>query len=152
MGAPAYYPRALLSVWLHRFMTNVLSCRKLEAACPDQIPFLRLTGWQHPDHNTLWRFYQGHSQGMRELFKRTVPTAVSLELVDLAVQAVDRTKMTANEAKRRTYTGEHLRQLPGRVVKAIQDLEAQNEGGEGGKPVNVPEKLSDRETSRQRVK
>ena len=40
MGAPAYHPRALLSVWLYGFMTNVRSCRKLEAACRDQIPYL----------------------------------------------------------------------------------------------------------------
>ena len=54
LGAPAYHPRALLSVWLYGFMTGVRSCRKLEAACRDQIPYLWLTGWQHPDHNTLW--------------------------------------------------------------------------------------------------
>ena len=62
LGAPAYHPRALLSVWLYGFMTGVRSCRKLEAACRDQIPYLWLTGWQHPDHNTLWRFYRGHRQ------------------------------------------------------------------------------------------
>ena len=66
MGAPAYHPRALLSVWLYGFMTGVRSCRKLEAACRDQIPYLWLTGWQHPDHNTLWRFYKGHRQAMWE--------------------------------------------------------------------------------------
>ena len=38
LGAPAYHPRALLSVWLYGFMTGVRSCRKLEAACRDQIP------------------------------------------------------------------------------------------------------------------
>ena len=53
LGAPAYHPRALLSVWLYGFMTGVRSSRKLEAACRDQIPYLWLTGWQHPDHNTL---------------------------------------------------------------------------------------------------
>ena len=89
LGAPANHPRALLSVWLYGFMTNVRSCRKLEAACRDQISYLWLTGWQHPDHNTLWRFYQRHRRSMRELFRRTVRTAVSMELVDLAVQAVD---------------------------------------------------------------
>ena len=51
LGAPAYHPRALLSVWLYGFMTGVRSCRKLEAACRDQISYLWLTGWQHPDHN-----------------------------------------------------------------------------------------------------
>lgn len=53
LGAPAYHPRALPSVWLYGFMTGVRSCRKLEAACRGQIPYLWLTGWQHPDHNTL---------------------------------------------------------------------------------------------------
>ena len=46
MGAPAYHPRALLSIWLYGFMTGIRSCRKLEAACRDQISFLWLTGWQ----------------------------------------------------------------------------------------------------------
>ena len=66
LGAPAYHPRALLCVWLYGFMTGLRSCRKLEAACRDQIPYLWLTGWQHPDHNTLWRFYKAHRQAMRE--------------------------------------------------------------------------------------
>ena len=52
-GAPAYHPRLLLSVWLYGFMTGVRSSRKLEAACCDQLPYLWLTGFQKPDHNTL---------------------------------------------------------------------------------------------------
>ena len=56
LGAPAYHPRALLNMWLFGFMTGVRSSRKLEAACRDQIPYLWLTGCQHPDHNTLWGF------------------------------------------------------------------------------------------------
>ena len=34
LGAPAYHPRALLSVWLYGFMTGVRSCRKLEGGLP----------------------------------------------------------------------------------------------------------------------
>ena len=60
--APVYHPRALFRVWLYGFMTGVRSCRKLEAACRDQVPHLWLTGWQHPDHSTLKRFYRGHRQ------------------------------------------------------------------------------------------
>ncbi len=98
MGAPAYHPRALLSIWLYGFMTGIRSCRKLEAACRDQISFLWLTGWQRPDHNTLWRFYQAHRHAMRTLLKHTVRTAVGVGLVDLAVQAIDGTKVAANAA------------------------------------------------------
>ncbi len=152
LGAPAYHPRALLCVWLYGFMTNVRSCRKLEAACRDQIPYLWLTGWQHPDHNTLWRFYKAHRQAMKSLFKRTVRTAVSLELVDLAVQAVDGTKMHANAAKVKSKDADQLRELLAQVGKAIADLESQNEGGEDGAPARLPEKLAEQETLRQRVR
>ena len=142
-GAPAYHPRVLLSVWLYGFMTGVRSTRKLEAACREQLPYLWLTGWQHPDHNTLWRFYQAHRQQMRQLFKRTVRTAVRLGLVDLAVQAVDGTKVVANAAKDRTFDAKGLAKLLARAEAAIADLEAQNEGGDDPSPPRLPEGLTE---------
>ena len=152
LGAPAYHPRALLSVWLYGFMTGVRSCRKLEAACRDQIPYLWLTGWQHPDHNTLWRFYKGYRQAMRKLFERTVRTAVAMKLVDLAVQAVDGTKVVANASVNRSYDAEGLRGLLDRLERAITDLEAQNEAGEEAAVARLPQKLADKEVLREQVK
>ena len=152
LGAPAYHPRALLSVWLYGFMTGVRSCRKLEAACRDQISYLWLTGWQHPDHNTLCRFYKGHRQAMRKLLKRTVRTAVAMELVDLAIQAVDGTKVVANASLNRSYDAEGLRGLLDRVERAIEDLEAQNEAGEDTAAAHLPEELADKEVLREKVK
>ena len=151
-GAPAYHPRALLCVWLYGFMTGLRSCRKLEAACRDQIPYLWLTGWQHPDHNTLWRFYKAHRQAMRELFKRTVRTAVAMELVDLAVQAVDGSKVAANATRDRTYDAERGGRLLNRLEKAIADLEAQNEAGEDTPGVHLPEELADKRALREQVR
>ena len=40
---------------------------------------------------------------MRTLFERTVRTAVTMKLVDLAVQAVDGTKVVANASLNRSY-------------------------------------------------
>ena len=152
MGAPAYHPRALLSVWLYGFMTGVRTCRKLETACRDQIPYLWLTGWQHPDHNTLWRFYSRHRQGMRNLFERTVRTAVTMGLVDLAVQAVDGTKVVANASRDRSYDAEELAALLERLDVAIAELEARNEKGQGAAAVNLPGELADKQVLRQQVR
>lgn len=152
LGAPSYDPRGLLGVWLYGFMTGVRSSRKLEAACRDQVPYLWLTGWEHPDHNTLWRFYQAHRRQMRALFKRTVKTAVRMGLVDLAVQAVDGTKIAGNSAKARTYDGDGLRQLLERTEVAIRDLEAQNESGGDPPPARLPEELAEKQALRDRVR
>ncbi len=151
-GAPAYHPRALLCVWLYGFMTGVRSCRKLETACRDRIPYLWLTGWQHPDHNTLWRFYRKHRSDMRKLFERTVRTAVTMGLLDLAVQAVDGTKMVANASKDRVYDAAELRALLGRLDKTISELEAQNEAGEDEPAVNLPEELADKKVLKEQVR
>jgi transposase len=152
LGSPAYHPRALLSVWLFGFMTGVRSSRKLEAACRDQVSYLWLTGWQHPDHNTLWRFYQAHRQAMRKLLKYTVATAVELKLIDLAVQAVDGTKISANAARDRNYDASELERLLERAEKVISEMEAQNESGEDAPPPRLPEQLQQSQTLRQQIK
>lgn len=151
MGAPAYDARVLLSVWLYGFTAGVRSSRKLEAACRDQVPYLWLTGRQQPDHNTLWRFYQAHRQQMRKLLKRTVRTAVRAGLVDLAVQAVDGTKVAGNAAKERTYDGAALQRLLARTEAAIADLEAQHESGGEPPPPRLPRELAKVEALRARV-
>lgn len=73
------------SVVGYGFMTGERSSRKLEAACRDQVSYLWLAGWQHPDRNTLWRFYQAQRQAMRKLLKYSVATAEEIKLIDLAV-------------------------------------------------------------------
>lgn len=151
LGAPSYAPSVLVSVWLYGFLIGVRSSRKLEEACRERLPFLWLTGWQFPDHNTLWRFYQAHRQPMRQLFKRSVKTAVRLGLVSLAVQAIDGTKIAGNAAKARTYDPKDLHQLLERTAAAIADLEAQNQTSAAEKPPTLPKALAQKERLRQKV-
>ena len=151
MGAGAYHPRALLSIWLYGFMSGVRSSRKLEAACRDQISYMWLAGMQRPDHNTLWRFYRAHRERMRSLMRRTVRTAVKAGLVDLALQAVDGTRIAGNASRDRTFDAKGLRRLLDRVETAIKDLEGQNSVGDDPPPASLPEELASAEALRQRV-
>ena len=151
LGAPSYAPSVLVSVWLYGFLTGVRSSRKLEEACRERLPFLWLTSWQFPDHNTLWRFYQAHRQPMRRLFKRSVQTAVKLGLVALAVQAIDGTKIAGNAAKARTLDTAELVQLLERTNAAIADLEAQNRASTGEAPPKLPGPLAEKQRLRDQV-
>jgi transposase len=151
-GAPAYHPALLTSVWLYGFMTGIRSCRRLEAACREQIPFIWLTANQKPDHNTLWRFYEHHRDGMRKLLRLTVRMAMRIGLVDLALQAVDGTKIAANAARDRTYDRKDLERLMQRVDAAIQELEAQNRTGGEQPPGHLPKELQDAQTLKSRLR
>ena len=89
---------------------------------------------------------------MRQLFERTVRTAVTMKLVDLAVQAVDGTKVVANASLNRSYDAEGLRGLLERLESAITDLEAQNEAGEVTAAAHLPEELAGKEVLRKQVR
>ena len=88
---------------------------------------------------------------MRKLLKYTVATAVESGLVDLAVQSLDGTRVAANAAGDRTYDAEGLQRLLDRVEVAIEELEAQNEGGDEAAPAHLPDELRRAQALRQRV-
>ena len=92
-----------------------------------------------------------------------------MKLLDLAVQAVDGTKVPSTAARVRSYDASQLSELLDRVDKAIADLEVQNEGREvhgvasparvvswrsrtKGEKSSGPEKLACQKTLRQRVR
>lgn len=89
---------------------------------------------------------------MINIFKRTTGRAIAMELVDLAMQAGDGTKVFASAVRERNYDAKRLGKLLERVEKAILDLEAQNEGGEADPPVHFPEELAEKRVLRDRVR
>ena len=141
----------LLGVWLYGFMTGVRSTRKLETACREQLPYMWLSGNQHPDHNTLWRFYCGHREKMRGLFRRTVKTAVEAGLVDFALQAVDGTRISGNAAKHRSLDTRGLRRLLKGVEESIRRLEAGNAQSDEPAAPSLPQELADAQELRRRM-
>lgn len=151
-GASRYHPKAVLGLWLWGFMQGVRSSRKLEAAATEMLSYRWISGQQTPDHNTLWRFYHAHRAGMRYLLTHSIQLAVRAGLVDLALQAVDGTKISGSAAKERTYDGTGLDHLIERIEQAIADLEAQNQTSGEDAPPRLPHELASKERLLARVR
>ncbi|MCU0686857.1 MAG: IS1182 family transposase [Polyangiaceae bacterium] len=94
-GRRPYAAELLLGVWLFGWMERVRSSRGLEKACRRDVAFLWLTGNQHPDHTTLWRFFAEHRTALKPLFRRVVQVAAEAGLIGFALHALDGTKMQA---------------------------------------------------------
>ena len=152
LGAPAYHPRALLGIWLYGFMTGLRSSRRLETAGREQLALQWLSGYQQPDHNTLWRFYREHRNQLRGLLRHTVQIAARLGLVDWALQAVDGTKVAGSASSSRTYDAQQLERLLERTGRAIADLEAQNEAGDEPAAPRLPADLAEAQRLRAEVR
>ncbi len=89
---------------------------------------------------------------MRGLLKHTVMTAMEVGLVDLAIQAVDGTKVAASAAGSRTYDSVGLERLLTQTEAAISELEARNEQGEDPPPPRLPQELHQAQVLRERVR
>ena len=146
---PITYGMNLAKSWGARQWSGTVMMKAYTIHTEESEVFL---SYRRADQFTLWRFYKGHRQTMRKLFERTVRTAMTMKLVDLAVQAVDGTKVSANASVYRTHNAEELRQLLSRVEAAIRDLEAQNETGEDTASAHLPRELANKEMLREQVR
>jgi hypothetical protein len=81
----------------------------------------------------------------------TVRTAVAVDLVDLAVLAVDGTKVSGNVARAGLRDDAELRALLARTEAAITELEAQNGVGDGAPSPRLPAPLRQKQALRARV-
>ena len=122
-GRPAYACDLLLKVWLYGYFSKVRSTRGLERACYDSMALVWLTGNHHPDHNTLWRFWKKNRAALKGVFQSSVRVAVRNDLVSLALQAVDGTKIPAQVSTARAEHRQDLEKLLVRLDGAIEEME-----------------------------
>ena len=154
-GRPPYGPDLLLKVWLYGYMDRIRSTRRLEKACLEVMPFLWLTGNLHPDHNTLWRFFNAHRKVLPALFKELVKMAAEAKLIGFVLHALDGTKMTAasstDEALHRKGLEEKLKQLDAFIAEYMQEVNTRAEE-EKGKGYSMPREMADDDTRRTRIR
>jgi transposase len=152
-GRPSYSSRLMLSVWLYGYMTKTRSTRGLERACLDQIGMLWLTGMNHPDHTSLWRFWDDNRSGIRKLFKQLLQIAVSLDLIGLVLHAVDGTKILSQASEQEGLHKGSLENRLKRLDEAIDEIfkQTEQESGEQARQYQLPRDLERRQELKARI-
>jgi hypothetical protein len=120
----------LLKVWLYGYFKKLRSTRLLESGCRNDVGLIWLCGTRAPDHHTLWRFFATHKKALRALFVQSVRVALRLDLVGLALQAIDGTKIQALCSGRQLFDEKCNRQLLAALDRAIAEQEAALEAAE----------------------
>src|SRR5262245_46983302 len=115
-GRPNYSSNLLMKVWLYGYISRVRTTRTLERACMNDVGMLWLTGMNHPDHSTLWRFWRDNRKGIQKLFKQLLQIAVSLKLVGLVLHAVDGTKIYSQASEEK---GLHRSSLENKLKRRL---------------------------------
>lgn len=122
-GAPSYFPRMMLKVWVYGYLRNIYSSRKLEEAIKQNIHFMWLSGMQEPDHNTLNRFRSGKlKDSLKEIFGQVVEFLVQEGFVSLKEIYVDGTKIEANANKYTFVWGRSIKTNTNKIGRQLKEL------------------------------
>ena len=101
-GRIEYSAKILTKILVYGYMRMIISTRKIEHACKENICFMYLLeGRKAPDHNTISRFRTNIlSKGAgQELLKQLIQMLIEAGLIDLKAVFIDGTKIEANANK-----------------------------------------------------
>lgn len=101
-GRIEYSPKILTKILVYGYMRRIISSRKIEEACKDNIRFMYLLeGQRAPDHNTIARFRSGilASEAGQDLLRQLVALLKESGVLSMEAVFIDGTKIEANANK-----------------------------------------------------
>jgi len=150
-GKSAYHPLMLTRLLLYAYCVGKPSSRKIEKATYDDVAFRYLAADQHPDHDTIAAFRQGHLQSLASLFGEALRLCREAGLVKLGHVALDGTKVAAQASFRRNVKADQVlrreRELAERVAELLAEAErvdAEEDAlyGKGRRGDELPDELA----------
>lgn len=125
-GTSSYHPRMMLKAWVFGYVMKVHSCRRLAKALREHVPFMWLSGMQHPDFRTLNDFRTKRmKEVISDVFKQVVVFCVEEKYIDLSTLFTDGTKYQANGNKHKAVWKKNTERYKENVLNKLDELLAQ---------------------------
>jgi transposase len=94
-GAAAHDPQMMVTLFAYAYAVGERSSRGIERRCREDVAFRVICANQVPDHATIARFRVRHQEALAGLFGQVLGLCGKAGIVDVAVIAVDGTKLPA---------------------------------------------------------
>ena len=119
-GAAAYPPKALLKVILFCYSRGIITSRKIEKACRENIVTKALAEDCEPDHSSIAAFISSNSEEVRNLFAQVLFKCSELKLITGEMFAIDGCKLPSNASKECSGKIEELKKKRDKLEKYIE--------------------------------
>jgi transposase len=125
-GAPAYDPRVLLKIILFAYSRGIVSSRRIESLCRENVVMMALSADTQPDFTTIADFVSASPDAIVRLFQEVLLICDSLGLLGKALFAIDGLKLPGNAAKE--WSGKHadLRKKQRKLEQLLRTLLARH--------------------------
>jgi len=149
-GEKGFDPRMMTMLLLYAYCVGVVSSRKIERACYEDLAFRVLTGNQQPDHSRISDFRRRNLDALKGLFIQILRLCQKAGMVSLGHVALDGTKVQANASKHKAMSHERMLRAEKELEKEInalirkaEILDAQEDRryGKGNLGSELPEEL-----------
>ena len=125
-GRAAYDPKILLKVVLLAYSRGLVSSRKIEQACRENVVFIALACGQQPDHSTIAAFVSSMKDEILPLFRDVLLVCEEMNLLGGTMFALDGCKLPSNASKEWSGTFPELQKKKQKIeAKVAQLLEEQ---------------------------
>ncbi len=118
VGASAYDPRVMLKIVLLAYSRGLISSRKIEQACEQNVLFIAISGDSRPSFTHIARFVRELGGEVQALFAPVLMVCDRLGLIGKTMFAIDGVKLPANASKERSGTHAELAHRADRLEKA----------------------------------
>jgi transposase len=135
-GRLAYDPKILLKVVLLGYSRGLMTSRKIEQACRDNIVFMAMSCNQHPDHTTIASFVSSMGKEILPLFRNILMVCEELGLLGGTFFALDGCKLPGNAARKWSGTHGSLKIKKQKIEEKVREIiKHQQEEDRKGDPV-----------------
>ena len=135
-GASAYDPRVMLKIVLLAYSRGLISSRKIERACSQNVLFMAISGDSQPSYTHIAKFVRNLGEQIQPLFTQVLITCDRQGLIGRQMFAIDGVKLPSNASKERSGTHAELRHRAYRLDKAARKMielhRSRDDGGEDG--------------------
>ena len=121
-GAKAYAPRLLLKIIINAYAKGMISSRKIEELCKENIIFIAMAGDLHPDHSTIASFVTSMEKEIIDIFKNVLIICAQCDLIGGEVFALDGCKLSSNAGKEWSGTFKELENKKLKLEKTLKLL------------------------------
>jgi len=121
-GRWAYDPKILLKVVLFGYSRGLISSRKIERACWENVTFMALSCCQYPDHSTIAAFVSSMKDEILPLFRDVLLVCEQENLLGGTFFALDGCKLPSNASKEWSGTISDLRRKKGKIENKVAQL------------------------------
>jgi len=121
-GCRAYDPKILLKVVLLAYARGITTSRKIERVCRENVIFMALSCWQHPDHSTIAAFVSTMKEQIQSLFRDVLMVCDEMNLLGGTEFSLDGCRLPSNASKRWSGTFAGLKEKKDKLEHKVKQL------------------------------